>query len=143
MIEFIVQNVYLIPLLFSFLLLSHMVVIKRILLNIYFPFNLRIQFNFQESFKNIVMNMKVDTPKGWSTTSSTNGSRCYEILWTLIIFLCFYLFFLNFTFDFLGSCLIFFFSFLFFFRQWRDMWPQSHNTSHDEDIIGLDSDGKN
>ena len=57
-----------------------MIVIKRILLNIYFPFNLRIQFNFQEPFKNIVMNMKVDTPKGWSTTSSTNSSRCYETL---------------------------------------------------------------
>ena len=52
-----------------------MVAPERILANTSFPFDLSILSNPQEPFNNMAMDMEVNTPRGWSTTTSTNSSR--------------------------------------------------------------------
>ena len=61
--------------LLSFLPPSHMVVPERILVNT----NISIQPNLQEPSRNMATGMKVDTPRGQSTTSSTNSSRATSV----------------------------------------------------------------
>jgi len=58
-------------LLLSFVPLFHMVVPKRILANTSFFFNLNILSNFHKLLTNIVINIKINTPGGQSTTSNT------------------------------------------------------------------------
>ena len=52
-----------------------MVVPERILVNT----NISIQPNLQEPSRNMATGMKVDTPRGQSTTSSTNSSRATSV----------------------------------------------------------------
>jgi len=58
-----------------FLLPFHIVVSKRVLVNTTFSFDINIQFNPQETCRNMVTDMKVDTPRGQSNTFSTNSSK--------------------------------------------------------------------
>jgi len=52
-----------------------MVVPERSLVNTTFSFDLSILSNPQEPFNNMAIDMEVDTPRGWSTSTSTNSSR--------------------------------------------------------------------
>ena len=65
--------------LLSFLPPSHMVVPERILVNTIFPFDISIQSNLQEPSSNMATDMEVNTPRGQSTTSSTNSSRATSV----------------------------------------------------------------
>ena len=65
--------------LLSFLPPSHMVVPERILVNTIFPFEISIQSNLQEPSRNMATDMEVNTPRGQSTTSSTNSSRATSV----------------------------------------------------------------
>jgi len=56
-----------------------MVAPERILVNISFPFDLSILSNPQEPFNNMAMDIEVDTPRGWSTSISTNSSRATSV----------------------------------------------------------------
>ena len=56
-----------------------MVVPERILANTIFPFDINIQFNLQEPSRNMTIDMEINTPRGQSTTSSTNSSRATPV----------------------------------------------------------------
>ena len=58
-----------------FLLPFHIVASKRVLVNTTFPFDINIQFNPQETCKNMVTDIEVDTPRGQSNTFSTNSFK--------------------------------------------------------------------
>jgi len=61
--------------LLSFLPLSHIVALKRISANASFLFDLSILSNSQELYNNMIINMKIDTLRGQSASSSINSFR--------------------------------------------------------------------
>lgn len=56
-----------------------MVVPEISLANTTFSFDLSILSNPQEPFNNMAIDMEVDTPRGWSTSTSTNSSRATSV----------------------------------------------------------------
>ena len=53
--------------------------IKKTLANILFYFDLSIHSNSQEPSNNIVMDIEINTVRGWSNNSSTNNSRALSV----------------------------------------------------------------
>jgi len=56
-----------------------MVVPKRILVDISFPFHLSTLHNSQELLNNMTMNININTSRGLSTNSSSNSSRASSV----------------------------------------------------------------
>ena len=53
---------------------SCIIVLKRDLANTYFPLNLSLLSN-PSTYNNMNIDMKINTPRGWSNISSINNSR--------------------------------------------------------------------